>query len=118
MNEMLQRDRGKVPAGTTLLSVVLASDKTHLTNFSGDQNMHAVYMSIGNIQKDVRNKVSRRAWVLLAKLPTPKFSSLNGQVFASKEESDRMPGILKAQLFHACMKNVLEPLQKPNFELL
>lgn len=111
---MSQRDRNKVPPGTTLMSIVLASDKTHLTNFSGDQHMHAVYISLGNIHKDTRNKVSRRAWMLLAKLPTPKFSSINTKVFASNEEKDRMPGILKAQLFHACMRIVLEPLRRPS----
>ena len=95
------------------MSIVLASDKTHLTNFSGDQHMHAVYMSLGNIRKEIRNKVSRRAWVLLAKLPAPKFSSVNGRTYASKEEKERMPGILKAQLFHACMGKVLRPLCDP-----
>lgn len=70
------------------MSIVLASDKTHLTNFSGDQHMHAVYMSLGNIRKEIRNKVSHRAWVLLAKLPAPKFSSVNGRTYASKEEKE------------------------------
>jgi len=74
--------------------------------------MHAVYMSLGNIHKETRNKISRRAWVLLAKLPTPNFSSLNAQTFGSEEERERMPGILKANLFHACMRKVLEPLRK------
>ena len=84
----------------------------HLTNFSGDQNMHAVYMSLGNIRKETRNKVSHHAWVLLAKLPTPKFSSLNSQVFASEEEQEHMPGILKAKLYHVCMWKVLNRLRK------
>ncbi len=38
---------------TTILSIILASDKTHLTNFTGDKSMHAIYMSLGNIHKDV-----------------------------------------------------------------
>ena len=36
-----------------ILSVILASDKTHLTNFAGDKSIHVVYMSLGNICKDI-----------------------------------------------------------------
>jgi hypothetical protein len=63
-----------LPAGATILSIILALDKTHLTNFSGDKSIHAVYQSIGNIHKAERRKLSRHCWLLLAEIPTPNFT--------------------------------------------
>ncbi|KAF9508631.1 hypothetical protein BS47DRAFT_1302591 [Hydnum rufescens UP504] len=40
-----------LPAGATLAGIILSSDKTHLSVFSGNKVMHPVYMSLGNIQK-------------------------------------------------------------------
>ena len=101
-----------VPKGTTLLSIMLASDKTHLTTFSGDKNMHPVYISIANIHKDVRNKPSRQGWMLLAKLPTHKFAALKARLDATQSEKNAMPGVLQKRLFHHCMAVVLNPLKK------
>lgn len=91
---------------------MLASDKTHLSTYSGDKNMHPVYLSIGNIQKDVRNKPSRQGWMLLAKLPTSKFATFKASLDASDAEKKAMTGILQKRLFHRCMKVVLDPLRK------
>lgn len=91
---------------------MLASDKTHLSVYSGDKNMHPVYLSIGNIRKDVRNKPSRQGWMLLAKLPTSKFAAFKATLDASDSEKSAMPGILSKRLFHRCMSVVLKPLRK------
>ncbi|KAJ7193475.1 hypothetical protein GGX14DRAFT_537556 [Mycena pura] len=40
-----------LPNGATLVPVILASDKTQLTRFSGDQQAWPVYLTIGNIDK-------------------------------------------------------------------
>ena len=45
--------KAQLEVGATILGVILASDKTHLTNFAGDKSMHTVYMSLGNIHKDI-----------------------------------------------------------------
>ena len=50
-----------LPAGGSIIPVMLASDKTHLTNFSGDKSAWPLYMSIGNIRKDVRRTASNCA---------------------------------------------------------
>ncbi|KAF9509825.1 hypothetical protein BS47DRAFT_1365013 [Hydnum rufescens UP504] len=73
-----------LPNGVTVMGVVLASDETHLTNFSGNKSMHAVYMTLGNISRTV---------------------------FAMKMEAECMPGILQCQLFHHCMWIVFESMQ-------
>jgi len=44
----------QLPAGAKIVPVICASDKTHLTNFSGDQQAWPLYLTIGNIRKDIR----------------------------------------------------------------
>ncbi|KAF8417083.1 hypothetical protein EV426DRAFT_540826, partial [Tirmania nivea] len=44
-----------LPDGGTLVPVLLVSDETHLTNFSGDKKLWSVYMSIGNIRSSTQN---------------------------------------------------------------
>jgi len=44
----------QLPAGTTIVPVICASDKTHWTNFSGDQHAWPLYLITGNIQNDIR----------------------------------------------------------------
>ena len=61
----------QLPSGASIFPVILASDKTHLTNFSGDKSAWPLYMSIGNIRKDVRRTASRRAWILIGFIPIP-----------------------------------------------
>lgn len=90
---------------------MLASDKTHLSTYLGDKNMHPVYISIGNIQKGVCNKPSQQAWMLLAKLPTHKFAALKARLDVRNTEKNAMPGILQKRLFHRAMGVVLAPLQ-------
>ena len=43
-----------LPAGGSIIPLILASDKTHLTNFLGDKSARPLYMSIRNIRKDVQ----------------------------------------------------------------
>ena len=60
-----------LPAGGSIIPIILASDKTHLTNFSGDKSAWPLYMSIGTIHKDVRRIASKRAWILISFIPIP-----------------------------------------------
>ncbi|KAF8441926.1 hypothetical protein BGX38DRAFT_1078052, partial [Terfezia claveryi] len=61
-----------IPVGSTLVPVLLASDQTHLTNFSGDKKLWPLYMSIGNIKSSIRNKPTMNAWIPIALLPIPR----------------------------------------------
>ncbi|KAF8425423.1 hypothetical protein BGX38DRAFT_1081430, partial [Terfezia claveryi] len=51
----------QVPTGCMVVPVLLASDQTHLTNFSGDKKLWPLYMSIGNIKSTIRNKPTMNA---------------------------------------------------------
>src|SRR5258708_28854869 len=52
-HNMIQFIKACLANRTAILGIILVSDHTHLTNFTGDKKMHAVYLSIGNISKDV-----------------------------------------------------------------
>ncbi|KAI6041032.1 hypothetical protein EDC04DRAFT_2867355 [Pisolithus marmoratus] len=46
--------QGKLPAGATIAPIILSSDKTSLSVFSGDKKAWPVYLTIGNISKDLK----------------------------------------------------------------
>ena len=61
-------------------------------------------MTIGNLPKDIRSKPSRGGQILLAYLPTTKLEHITNKAARRRTQ---------ANLFHACMRQVLEPLERP-----
>ncbi|KAG2032666.1 hypothetical protein BDR03DRAFT_1015017 [Suillus americanus] len=55
--------------GTTIVPVIILTDKTQVTMFH-NKTMYPVYLTIGNILKEIHRKLSRHAHVLLAYLTT------------------------------------------------
>ena len=80
--------------GATIVPVILSSDKTQVTTFHSKQ-AYPVYLTIGNIPKNIRRKPSHHAQVLLAYLPTTKLDHISN-VAAHRQ--------MLANLFHACMR--------------
>ncbi|KZO90119.1 hypothetical protein CALVIDRAFT_472658, partial [Calocera viscosa TUFC12733] len=93
---------------TTFIPLILGSDKTHLTNHSGDKSVHPIYISTGAIKKEIRAKTSRRAWLLLAFIPTERFT---GQ-WSSKTEARTVQNLLLKQMWHKCLCHIVQPLVK------
>ncbi|KAG8732259.1 hypothetical protein FRC11_014812 [Ceratobasidium sp. 423] len=87
----------------SLVSVIVSSDETRLTNFAGDKKAHPVYLTIGNIPKHLRRRISSRATVLIGYLPVPKLDC--------EPNADLKRGI-KRDLFHRCIQDMLAPLTK------
>ncbi|KAJ8481391.1 hypothetical protein ONZ51_g6034 [Trametes cubensis] len=87
--------------GATIIPIIISSDKTQLTVF-GSKTAYPVYMTIGNLPKDVRRKPSRRGQILLAYLPSTRLPHISNQ--ASRRRT-------LANLFHACMSHALAPLR-------
>ncbi|KAJ7501282.1 hypothetical protein B0H11DRAFT_2373354 [Mycena galericulata] len=96
-----QRELEKKKKGATVIPIIISSDKTLLTLFR-NRTAYPVYLSIGNIPKDIRRKPSRKAQILLAYLPTSKLEHIT--VKASRRR-------ILANLFHACMSKIVEPLK-------
>ncbi|KAJ3722513.1 hypothetical protein C8R42DRAFT_532112, partial [Lentinula raphanica] len=93
-----------IPEGATLAPVILATDKTQLTQFSGNKSAYPVYLTLGNIPKDLRRKPESRACVLIAYLSVDQPSK--------KGLSKRQFKLRKYQIFHRSMAIVLETLKK------
>ncbi|KAK1217939.1 hypothetical protein PQX77_019395 [Marasmius sp. AFHP31] len=101
-----QEEVEKSNPGATIIPIIISSDKTQLTVF-GNKTAYPVYISIGNIPKEIRRKTSRGAYLLLAYLPTSKLSHISNK-------SARRRAL--ANLFHGCMGHVMEPLKTAGVE--
>ncbi|KAI0373820.1 hypothetical protein BV20DRAFT_988937 [Pilatotrama ljubarskyi] len=93
----LERER----PGATVIPIIISSDKTQLT-LIGNKTAYPVYMTLGNLPKDIRCKPSRRGQILLAYLPTTRLLHITNK--AARRRT-------LANLFHACMSRVLQPLE-------
>ena len=101
-NSVLQKELEKQFPGITIIPVILSSDKTRVVLF-GTKTAYPVYMTIGNIPKDIRRKPSRRTHVLVGYLPTTQL------LHVSSATSRRR---MLANLFHHCFSRILDPLRR------
>lgn len=83
------------------MPIIISSDKTQVTLFR-NKTAYPVYLTIGNLPKDIRGRPSQRGQILLAYLPTTKLNHITNK--AARRRT-------LANLFHACMKRVLTPLE-------
>ncbi|KZS92029.1 hypothetical protein SISNIDRAFT_413529, partial [Sistotremastrum niveocremeum HHB9708] len=91
----------ELPSGATVAPLILASDKTQLTNFSGNRAAWPVYLTLGNISKTVRRQTKKHATVLIGYLPIPKLAHITNPEQRSIE---------MWRIFHDSMAKLLEPL--------
>ncbi|TRM57623.1 hypothetical protein BD626DRAFT_514014 [Schizophyllum amplum] len=92
----------RLPKGATVAPLIIATDKTQLTNFSGGKSAYPVYLTIGNLPKAIRRKPSMHACVLIGYLPTDKV--LDDELTT---DENRARG---QRVFHEAMRVLLEPL--------
>ena len=92
----LIHSKESLPAGSTVIPVLLGSDKTHLTVFAGDKKAWPLYLSIGNITSKIRNSPSKNAWVIIGYIPIVEFHEHQSAA--------------EARLFHQCIRHILNPL--------
>ena len=85
-----------------MIPIIVASDKTHLTNFGGNKSAWPIYMSLGNINSKIRNSPSKKAWVTIAYMPIPQFL-----------DDSNVRGALADRLFHQCCDIVFVSLMDP-----
>jgi hypothetical protein len=93
--------QSSVPIGSTIIPVLLGSDKTHLTVLAGDKKAWPLYLSIGNIPSQMRNSLKQKAWTLIGYIPVVHF-----------EDRVDLQSTLINRLFHKCVEYILDPLIK------
>ncbi|KIM44286.1 hypothetical protein M413DRAFT_58649, partial [Hebeloma cylindrosporum] len=94
--------QSKLPEGATLAPLIIATDKTQLTQFSGGKSAYPVYLTIGNIPKALRRKPSKHACILIAYLSVDKVDRTKMTDIEHRSRGQRV--------FHESMRTVLEPL--------
>ncbi|KAF8414436.1 hypothetical protein EV426DRAFT_579176 [Tirmania nivea] len=94
-----------IPVGSMLIPVLLASDQTHLTNYSGDKKLWPLYMSIGNIKSTIRNKPTMNAWIPIALLPVPP-----KRLYKIPNYSTETQELNALQITHEILSHILSPL--------
>ena len=82
----------QLPENATVIPVLLASDKTQLTNLSGDLSAWPVYLTVGNLDNETRRQRSRPSNILIALIPIPKETGL----------------YIKAEVYHTTMGIITE----------
>jgi len=65
------------PAGVTIVPVICASEKTHLTYFLGDQHVWPLYLTFGNIGKDICQTPEKHDLVLIRLIPLSSKGAMN-----------------------------------------
>ena len=90
-----------LPAGATVLGIVLSSDKTNISVITGNRMAHPILISLTNIDASICSKTSLHGYLLLALLPIAKFLHKNTHVH----------GLLQDQLVHQALNKLLAPLK-------
>ena len=71
----------RLPNGSTVVPIILASDKTHLSRMHGDQHAWPVYITIGNLQRDMRRAHSRPGMAILGMIPIVAEKGIRAEVY-------------------------------------
>ncbi|KAG8708011.1 hypothetical protein FRC08_000162 [Ceratobasidium sp. 394] len=87
----------------TIAPIILATDATQLSLFSGNKKAWPVYLSIGNISKDIRRCSSERAMILVGYIPIPDLSFIS-DIEAWREK--------QWEVYHASMREILSSLKQ------
>ncbi|KAF5346250.1 hypothetical protein D9758_014405 [Tetrapyrgos nigripes] len=87
--------------GGTIVPIILSSDKTLVTNFRG-RSAYPLYLTLGNIPKEIRKKASSHAYILVAYLPTSKLEHISNKAARRRAV---------VNVFHSCMKHIVKPLE-------
>ncbi|KAJ7595867.1 hypothetical protein C8J56DRAFT_1042947 [Mycena floridula] len=89
-----------LPAGATLLGIILSSDKTNISVLTGDRVAHPLLLGLANIDMALLGKGTSHMLQLIALIPCPKYLC-----------NKNLHGILLSRLYHCCLDIVCQPLK-------
>jgi hypothetical protein len=84
--------------------VIITTNKTQLTQFSGSKSAYPVYLTLGNIPRAICCKPSQQACILIGYLSVEK---ILGSKLTKKDKSSCIQ-----RLFHDSMRTILGPLKE------
>ncbi|KAI0048603.1 hypothetical protein FA95DRAFT_1490591 [Auriscalpium vulgare] len=87
--------------GATVVPVILSTDKTQITQFR-NHSAYPVYLTIGNLAKEIRRQPSKHAQMLVGYLPTTRLLHIKDKPARTRAT---------ANLFHACMRKFIGVLR-------
>jgi hypothetical protein len=77
------------------------SNATLLSQYTGRVQVHALYMSLGNLDKEVCNDISKSAWMLVAYRPKSNFEkTMASMQHLLQAQRALLMNLLNRQLFH------------------
>ena len=87
-----------------MLAIILGADSTQLSTFTGDSNTHPIYLTLGNIPRNIRQKDHSNAIVPVAMMPA--------MPDAGKQDSGTKARYRDARkkLYHDVFTKIMEPL--------
>lgn len=88
--------------GATIIPLILSSDKTQITTFGG-KSAYPIYLTIGNLLKEIRCKPSQGSQILLGYLTRTKFEHITNQASRC---------CVIANIFHKSVQEILEPIKQ------
>ncbi|KAG2359553.1 hypothetical protein BDR07DRAFT_1452327 [Suillus spraguei] len=91
----------QLPEGATIMPIIAASDKTPVTRQMGGLEMHPLFLTISNIDSDIRMKATSHAWQCVVYIPIPKFET----------HPNYYHTILKSRVWHKCVDLVFASLK-------
>ncbi|KAJ6447954.1 hypothetical protein C8R45DRAFT_1057423 [Mycena sanguinolenta] len=92
--------------GATIIPIIISFNKTQLPVF-GNKTTYPIYMTLGNIPKEIRRKPSRCGYILLGYLPTSKMKNIKNKAACCH---------VLANVFHACMAFIFEALKEAGIQ--
>ncbi|KAI6104851.1 hypothetical protein EDD16DRAFT_1736785 [Pisolithus croceorrhizus] len=96
----VHRIQDQLPAGATIVPIILALDKAPVTQMTGDIEMHPLFLTIANINSKVRMKATSHAWACIAYTPTLDFIT-----------NSEFHSVLEARVWHRCVDIVCTGLK-------
>jgi len=96
----------EVKPGGTVAPILISTDKTKLIHFIGGKVAYPVYLNVGNIPKQIQQKPSQHACILITYLSVDKIDR------SAMGMSDQEHHIQVQRVFHEVICIVLESLIK------
>jgi hypothetical protein len=111
--------QNQLPAGATIVPVISSSNRTQLTNFSGNQHTWVLYLMIGIIRKDIWRTPKMHALIFIGLIPSPPKGDKNTDEVRHSEVQSVLSRLQHLDITGCGLKcNCANPFQRQCYPLL